>query len=91
MPTIAEPISPIADAPHFVTALAPQILAGILADLADRGVCPTPLTVLAYAFDTGIPESVAVQVVTMMDGDAKPMAAEIALEADTGACSLQEC
>lgn len=75
MPTIADPVSPSAYAPPFVTASAPQILAGILADLADGGVRPTLLTVLAYALDIGIPESLALQVVTMMDARAQPMAA----------------
>lgn len=68
MPTIAEPVSH----PRGAAAWPPSSLtlnghlAAIRADLADRGVRATPLSVLAHALDLGVPETVAVQLAELV-------------------------
>lgn len=66
MPTVSEPQSSNI-VPIRGTALASEMAEAIRLDLADRGILPTPLNVLAMALDVGVAEHVAVHLAELIE------------------------
>lgn len=66
MPTISEPQSSRV-VPIRGTALASEMAEAIRLDLADRGIRPTRLNVIAMALDVGVAEHVAVQLAELIE------------------------